>query len=130
MVRFECYCPRLNGKHDPGAIVVTFATKTPFAVWFDEDHPVAFRFGDRLVVCSNGTQRRLRSIDGLPPRNDSRLDLSAFNHELETVVRRLFEPPDLDVDTPPFIVADWLQDRGLDSAAARVRETTAPGTNS
>ncbi len=135
IVRMECYRPKPDGSWNPKALMLTFATKTPLVVYFYSEHPVGFTFNGRTVVHGSGAPRPyLRDIDGLSTRRDDdempagRVEIGRFEHELAAVVNRLFTPPHLDADTPAGIVADWLQDRGLDDAAAIVRATAAPAS--
>lgn len=126
IVTMSCWCSTKNGEWNPRALQITFNTKTPLSVFFYTDTAVAYSFDGNLVCCdpSNFPRRYYRElISGMntPKHVGTPTGLSM---SLAPLVNRLFTPPDLDVDTPPWIVADWLQDRGLVEAANAVRNAT------
>ena len=127
ITRLECYCPTKNGEWNNSALSITFATKTPLTLYFYIDRVVAYNYSGKLEVASGLAPRRYYAeIDGdSTEARAARIDSVTFNLTLDALIKRLFTPPHLDVDTPPGIVADWLQDRGLDEAADIVRAVDA-----
>lgn len=118
MVRLECYCPTREGGFNRKALCVVFATKCPLTVYFQEDYVVAFN-DNGLLYGLRGT--RARYLEAIGAADMEELELSQFELKLEAVIKRRFEPAHLHIETPPDIVADWLQDRGMDRVAAIVR---------
>lgn len=42
--------------------------------------------------------------------------------QLRGAIDRLCFPQEISTETPPLILADWLEDRGLSDVAATIRE--------
>lgn len=122
IVTMSCWRATREGEWNHRALAVEFATKTPFFVYFFETTLVAFRFGPRMTVLEGSAPRSyLRELEALMEETEV-VHLGVFGYRLDALVKRLFTPADLDADTPPGIVADWLDDRGLFAAAQAVRK--------
>lgn len=117
---------RRSGSGDPAAKRIDIG---PITIWFSYTTPIAFMVQGRdKVVRQNewsvSTGRHLNLIDGgSAEARRARVTGAEFVRRLEESIGQFFWPRDLDKDCPPGIVADWLQDRGLDRVAEIIRET-------
>jgi hypothetical protein len=116
------YRSRRSGADDPQARCVEIG---PLTVWFSYTTPVAFQVdGERRVVRRNNwgptTGSHLNAIDR--SSHGDRVSGEEFSRLLHEKIARYFFPRDLDADCPAYVVADWLEDRGLHRAAEAVRK--------
>ena len=107
---------------DPAATALEIG---PITIWFSYVTPICFQVEDRKKVMRRNdwgmcTGRHMRCID--PKGEIERISGEEFLERLQVVLNRLHFQKDLDKDTPPMVVADWLEDMGLGDAARVVRE--------
>lgn len=112
---------RRSNSDDPNAKVVVVG---PITIWFSYVTPVAFRVEGRAKIVrrndwSTTTGAHLNAIDG---DHAKRIKGEDFMIQLRGAIDRLCFPQEISTETPPLILADWLEDRGLSDVAATIRE--------
>ena len=116
------YCTTNGGREDPNAKVLYFG---PLIVWFSYWTPIAFQVrGRERVVRRNDwsitTGKHLNEVDR---RDGTRISGTEFEQRLNAALERFMFQPNLEADTPAYVVADWLEEMGLSKAARAVRES-------
>jgi hypothetical protein len=114
------YRSRRSGTDDPQAKVVECG---PITVWFSYTTPIAFYVDGRKIVIrendwSTTTETHLNAIDA---DKSKRISGDDFMLQLRGAIDRLCFPQEISRDTPPLILADWLEDKGLSDVAAIIR---------
>ncbi len=124
-IRIGCYRKTKGGSDDPNAKVVQIG---PIKIWFSYTTPVAFEIAGRQTGIvsqnewSNATGKHLNKIDGGSERKKYRIPHEEMLRQMNAACERFFFPADLTNDCPPEILADWLEEKGLEKAAQAVRK--------